>query len=645
MKLGHTATWSLLSLALCGGVASAATPKTVWLTVDQNTYNVLHQVDPSARSLESRYVANGTTHKGLVNVDKVHIVPVEESLLGELSAQVHRQLHHCAGYNTYDSLDAARAALQPRQPLAGLTRPDYTITQQALVKPWIAQQTAANITDTIQSLADFNNRYYNGSTGAQASDWLKNTWQTMAAGRSDISVKQVFRGSDRQASVVLTITGTQKPDQIVVMGAHLDTVNWNDAGGQSHETARAPGADDDASGVAGLTETLRVLLANGYKPARTIQLMAYSGEEFGLYGSNYIATDYANRNIDVVGMLQLDMTNYKGSAGDIYLEDDYTDAQQNQFVESLANTYLPQLSVMHDKCGYGCSDHASWHNQGYATSMPFESRLGDDNPYIHSSKDTYANSGNQAQHALKFTRLALAFAVELGGNGNGGDTPPPPGGDDVLANGVPRTGLSGASGSTALFKVVLPAGARNLVIAVSGGSGDVDLYTRYGSAPTTSSYDCRPYRSGNSESCSVPSPQAGTYYVQLRGYQAYSGVTLKATWTSGSEPPPPADDELANGVAKTGLSGSSGGTAVYKVIVPGGAGNLVIASSGGTGDVDLYARFGATPTSSSYDCRPYRSGNNESCTFGQVQAGTYYVMLKGYQAYSGVSLKASWNGG
>ncbi|WP_375335619.1 M28 family peptidase, partial [Staphylococcus aureus] len=151
----------------------------------------------------------------------------------------------------------------------------------------------------------------------------------------------------------------------------------------------------------------------------------------------------------------------------------------NQFVESLANTYLPQLSVMHDKCGYGCSDHASWHNQGYATSMPFESRLGDDNPYIHSSKDTYANSGNQAQHALKFTRLALAFAVELGGNGSGDDTPPPPSGDDVLANGVPKTGLSGGSGSTVLYKIEVPAGAHNLVISTSGGSGDVDLYTRY----------------------------------------------------------------------------------------------------------------------------------------------------------------------
>lgn len=644
MKLRHTVTCAILSLALFGDIASAATPKTVWLTVDQKTYAVLHQVDPSAQSLESRYVANGISGQGVVGVDKIHIVPVDESILGALSAQVHRQLHHCAGYISYDSLAAARVALQPATPLVGLTVPDYTIEQQALVTPWIAQQTAGHITDTIQSLAQFNNRYYNGSTGAQASDWLKNKWQTMANGRSDISVEQVFRGSDQQASVVLTITGTEHPEQIVVLGAHLDTVNWNDAGGQSHENARAPGADDDASGVAGLTETLRVLVANGYKPARTIQLMAYAGEEFGLYGSNYIATDYANRNVDVVGMLQLDMTMYKGSPGDIYLEDDYTDAAQNQFVEALVNTYLPQLEVVHDQCGYGCSDHASWHNQGYATSMPFESKLGDDNPYIHSSQDTYANAGGQATHALKFTRLALAFAVELSSDG-GGDTPPPPSGGDVLENGVPKTGLSGAQGSDTLYKVVIPAGASDLTIAISGGSGDVDLYTRFGAAPTDSSYDCRPYRNGNSESCTVPAPQAGTWYVRLNAYQAYSGVSLKASWNTGSQPPPPADDVLENGVPKTGLSGASGSDALYKVILPAGASNLVISTSGGNGDADLYVRFGATPTSGSYDCRPWRNGNNESCSFAQPQSGTYYVLLNGYQSYGGVSLKASWDGG
>ncbi len=112
------------------------------------------------------------------------------------------------------------------------------------------------------------------------------------------------------------------------------------------------------------------------------------------------------------------------------------------------------------------------------------------------------------------------------------DPTPTPGG--VLQNGVAVTGLSGASGSAAYWTVNVPAGASNLVIASSGGTGDADLYVRAGSQPTTSTYDCRPYNSGNNETCTFAAPAAGTYHVMLRGYSAYSGATLRATWQTGS---------------------------------------------------------------------------------------------------------------
>jgi len=106
------------------------------------------------------------------------------------------------------------------------------------------------------------------------------------------------------------------------------------------------------------------------------------------------------------------------------------------------------------------------------------------------------------------------------------------GGGNVLQNGVAVTGLSAAKNAKLNYTVAIPSGAKNLKIAISGGSGDADLYVKFGSAPTTSSYDCRPYVTGNAETCSVTSPQTGTYYVMLNGYAAFSGVTLKATWTN-----------------------------------------------------------------------------------------------------------------
>ena len=102
----------------------------------------------------------------------------------------------------------------------------------------------------------------------------------------------------------------------------------------------------------------------------------------------------------------------------------------------------------------------------------------------------------------------------------------------MLANGVPVTGLSGAANSTRTWTFVVPSGASNLSFVTSGGTGDADLYVRRGAAPTTSTYDCRPYLSGNNETCTFATPTAGTYHVMLRGYSAYSGVTLRASYTN-----------------------------------------------------------------------------------------------------------------
>ena len=214
------------------------------------------------------------------------------------------------------------------------------------------------------------------------------------------------------------------------------------------------------------------------------------------------------------------------------------------------------------------------------------------------------------------------------------------GGTGGLQNGVALTGQSAATGAQLAYTVTVPAGATNLVISISGGTGDADLYTKFGSAPTLSSYDCRPYITGNNESCTVASPQAGTYYVMLNGYAAFSGVTIKATWSTGGGG---GSNVLQNGVPVTGLSGATNAKLYYTVQIPAGATNLAITTSGGTGDEDLYVKFGATPTTSSYDCRPYVTGNSESCTVASPSTGTYYIMLNGYSAFSGVTLKATWN--
>nr|AEL88836.1 Pr2 [Stenotrophomonas maltophilia]QBA88953.1 protease PrY [Stenotrophomonas sp.] len=108
-------------------------------------------------------------------------------------------------------------------------------------------------------------------------------------------------------------------------------------------------------------------------------------------------------------------------------------------------------------------------------------------------------------------------------------TTPNPGGT-VLQNNVPVTGLGAASGASLSYTVNVPAGSTQLRVAISGGSGDADLYLRQGSAPTDTVYTCRPYLSGNNETCTVNSPTAGTWYVRVKAYSTFSGVTLNAQY-------------------------------------------------------------------------------------------------------------------
>ncbi|MDN7540418.1 M20/M25/M40 family metallo-hydrolase [Burkholderia cenocepacia] len=400
-----------LSAALGGMLLTAAAHATpVWITLGDTAFRQLQRIDASATAQYSTTVDAGKAADGAARRETVHVVEIDDSRLGELARAVHHTRGHGPGYVVHDSFDDARQALQPLPAtLAKQAAAAYTVSNVPQIGTWVQQLQASNIVGTITSLSGFTNRYYTTSHGVAASDWLALQWKQLAGARADITVEQVAHTGFPQKSVILTIRGSDPAAGTVVLGGHLDSTV-----GRTTENTRSPGADDDASGIASLTEALRVLLANNYRPKRTIKFVGYAAEEAGLLGSKAIAKQFRTQNANVVGVLQLDMTNYKGDPKDIYLITDYTNAAQNTYVKNLAATYLPELAVGTSQCGYACSDHASWNAQGYPASFPFEADQ-NDSPYIHTVNDTLENSDRQANHALKFSKLALAYAVDLGG--------------------------------------------------------------------------------------------------------------------------------------------------------------------------------------------------------------------------------------
>ncbi|MBX3712525.1 MAG: proprotein convertase P-domain-containing protein [Lysobacter sp.] len=106
-------------------------------------------------------------------------------------------------------------------------------------------------------------------------------------------------------------------------------------------------------------------------------------------------------------------------------------------------------------------------------------------------------------------------------------------GGNTLTKGVPVTGLGASTGNSLNYTMVVPSGASNLTFTISGGTGDADLYVKFGSAPTDTVYDCRPYLGGNAETCTFAAPQAGTYYVRVKAYSTFSGVSLVGDYGTG----------------------------------------------------------------------------------------------------------------
>ena len=335
---------------------------------------------------------------------RIAIYEFEPAGLERLADGMHRAFGRGPGFFAHDSLESALEDL--KEPPA-LPARAYTMDQAERVKALLPLASEGNIVSVIKSLSAYKNRNYRTATGIDASRWVRDLWTKYAEGRPDISVESYKHQAFPQESVILTMRGTAEPDRIVVIGGHEDST----AGGWGGGDVVAPGADDNASGVAVVSEVIRALVQGGYRPARTIKFMAYAAEEAGLRGSADIAAAFKKQGAQVEAMMNLDMVNYKGSEKDIYFVSDNTSQPLNDYVGRLIDTYTG-LTWGTLKCGYGCSDHASWTKNGYPSTTPFESSMEQMNPYIHKSADTLDKCGGGAEHAIKFARLGLAFAVE-----------------------------------------------------------------------------------------------------------------------------------------------------------------------------------------------------------------------------------------
>ena len=372
----------------------------VWITTGRDTLPTLSRLQGSAP------VVYGSSDDD----DAPVAVRVPRSLLPRLSEAAHEDHHRCGGFMLHeDEQEALQFASGPaieKQTVSNV----YRIDNRETVTRVHAALSETELLATVRKLSSFPTRHHASATGMEAARWLHQTWASLGKGRDDVKAALITHQRTKQPSVSLTIRGSSLPDEHVILGGHLDSIALR---GRTLVNT-APGADDNASGIGTLTEVARALLSRGFVPERTVTFYGYAAEEVGMIGSADIATAAKNARLKVIGVLQYDMVNYSTAAQPhVALISDNTDAALNQFTTQLVQTYVG-IPVKERRCGYACSDHASWTSRGFPSTFPHEAAgQTEGNQKIHTPDDTLALSKNSVSHAMHFAKLGVAYVAEL----------------------------------------------------------------------------------------------------------------------------------------------------------------------------------------------------------------------------------------
>lgn len=320
-----------------------------------------------------------------------------------------------------------RPILEPRMPFDRTFEP-----QDGMIEDIVSAVSEDSIKAVIQHLEDYGTRLCILPQYDQAAQWADD-WFGFHWIPCELQ-PFVFYG-DSMSNVVAEIPGQENPDVIYIVCGHLDSIVWPYNGS-------APGADDNASGVAGVLEAARVLALYDFK--YTIRFICFGAEEAGLIGSDIYAASAYSAGDDIQGVVNLDMVLYAPPGSDtLWVPYDSQSQALAEFVQAAAATYVPALNmVIEYDPSATYSDHASFWDYGYSAVLGIEMDV-DNNPYYHQETDLLANYSGYWPFGTNSIRGAVAavaaLAEPIGPSGTGGGSPAAPASISITPN--PGTGL------------------------------------------------------------------------------------------------------------------------------------------------------------------------------------------------------------
>ncbi|HOC44922.1 MAG TPA: M28 family peptidase [Thermoanaerobaculales bacterium] len=255
----------------------------------------------------------------------------------------------------------------------------------------------------VVTMAAFN-RYTLAPGILDARDWLVAAFEALPG--VTVETPSFNVGGTAAYNVIAVLPGSSRPDDWYIVGGHYDSTSES-------PMSAAPGAEDNASGCAGVLEIARVLTA--HPPEGTVLFICYAGEEQGLLGSeDHVADLVASGDAGKVqAMIDLDMIAYTGDADlDCLLE---TDPFAQFLIDLLADAAADYtaLRIETSLWAFG-SDHVPYLDQGIAASLTIENDWYD-YPYYHTTDDLpHHLSITMGEEVLKMDVAALAVLAGAG---------------------------------------------------------------------------------------------------------------------------------------------------------------------------------------------------------------------------------------
>ena len=305
--------------------------------------------------------------------------------------------------------DGSVAIFNKKASLPKLTRDFPVVTEEdPRIREMLNQVNMDSLEATIQHLQDYGSRIWNSNNAFAASDWIASRMEALG-----LEVEQqpfnanTWMGSGAAAPNVIGIQrGTLYPDTYVVCGSHFDSFSYQAMSGGS-----APGADDNATGVASVLESARIMTQ--YEFEYSIIYCAYGCEEMGLYGSEAYASRCQQQGMDIIGYFNNDMNGYL--YGDqIHIDCIYPNSVEpiGTYYMNVGEVYYPELPIRHVNFNEGDSDHTSFNNHGYMGIYPFED-YEHYSPYIHTPNDLIGTSVTSFEMSQQYCQMNIACLAEI----------------------------------------------------------------------------------------------------------------------------------------------------------------------------------------------------------------------------------------